>query len=137
VDLPPPPGPAAVLVADDSDQVRAMLGLALGKKGLMPYLAATGHEAVEQFLRHQDEVRAVLLDVNMPGLDGPRALAQIRWADPAVPCCFMTGNPEPYDAEDLMALGRIDAARRRALGEAADDKSGLDDYLTSCHFNAT
>jgi CheY-like chemotaxis protein len=107
VDLPPPPGPAAVLVADDSDHVRALLGLALSKKGLMPYLAATGHEAVEQFLRHQDEVGAVLLDVNMPGLDGPGALAQIRDADPAVPCCFMTGNPEPYDAEGLMALGAV------------------------------
>jgi CheY-like chemotaxis protein len=84
-----------------------MLGVALSAKGLMPYLAATGHEAVEQFLRHRDEVRAVLLDVNMPGLDGPGALAQIRDADPAVPCCFMTGNPEPYDAEDLLALGPV------------------------------
>ena len=103
----PPPGPAAVLVADDSDSVRAMLGVALCDKGLTPYLAATGHEAVEQFLRHQDEVGVVLLDVNMPGLDGPGALAQIRDADPAVPCCFMTSNPEPYDAEDLLALGAV------------------------------
>ena len=107
MDLPPPPGPAAVLVADDSDSVRAMLGVALCKKGLTPYLAATGHEAVEQFLRHKDEVAAVLLDVNMPGLDGPGALAQIRRADPAVPCCFMTSNPEPYDAEGLLALGAV------------------------------
>ena len=103
----PPPGKAAVLVADDSDHVRALLGVALCDKGLTPYLAATGHEAVEQFLRHQDEVGVVLLDVNMPGLDGPGALARIRRADPAVPCCFMTGNPEPYGAEDLLALGAV------------------------------
>ena len=107
MDSQPPPGQAGVLVADDSDHVRAMLGVALGKQGLTPYLAATGHEAVEQFLRHRDEVRAVLLDVNMPGLDGPGALAQIRDADPAVPCCFMTGDPEPYDAEGLLALGAV------------------------------
>ena len=107
MDSPPPPGQAAVLVADDSDHVRAMLGVALCAKGLAPYLAATGHEAVEQFLRHKDEVGAVLLDVNMPGLDGPGTLAQIRQADPAVPCCFMTGNPEPYSAEGLMALGAV------------------------------
>ena len=107
MDSPPLPGQAGVLVADDSDQVRAVLGLALCDKGLRPYLAATGHEAVEQFLRHQDEVGVVLLDVNMPGRDGPGALAQIRDADPAVPCCFMTGNPEPYDAEGLMALGAV------------------------------
>jgi len=107
VDSPPTPNQAGVLVADDSDHVRAMLGLALCDKGFTPYLAATGREAVEQFLRHKGEVGAVLLDVNMPGLDGPGALARIRQADPAVPCCFMTANPEPYGVEDLLALGAV------------------------------
>jgi DNA-binding NtrC family response regulator len=68
-------------------------------------VAADGQEAVETFLRNRDEVRVVLLDVNMPHLDGPGALAEIRRADPAVPCCFMTGYSDRYSAEELMALG--------------------------------
>jgi CheY-like chemotaxis protein len=68
-------------------------------------VAADGHEAVAMFLQHRDEVRVVLLDVNMPGLDGPAALAQVRRADPAVPCCFMTGYSDRYTADELLALG--------------------------------
>jgi DNA-binding response OmpR family regulator len=105
VSVQPSAAPPGVLVADDDEHIRFLLRLALRHAGFDPLLAADGREAVELFLRHKDEVGAVLLDVNMPGLDGPGALAQIRQADPAVPCCFMTGDPEPYDAEDLMALG--------------------------------
>jgi CheY-like chemotaxis protein len=101
----PSSGPAAVLVADDDEFVRAMLGLALRQAGFRPLVAADGHEAVETFQRHQDEVRVVLLDVNMPGLDGPGALAQVRQIAPQVPCCFMTGYSDRYSAEALLALG--------------------------------
>jgi DNA-binding response OmpR family regulator len=93
------------LVTDEDAHVRAMLSLALRQAGFRPLLVADGHEAVETFLRNRDEVRAVLLDVNMPGLDGPGALAQVRQTDPQVPCCFMTGYSDRYAAEDLMALG--------------------------------
>jgi DNA-binding NtrC family response regulator len=103
----PSSSPAAVLVADDDEYVRAMLSQALGQAGFRPLLAADGHKAVELFRRHKDEVRAVLLDVNMPGLDGPGALAETRRADLAVPCCFMTGYSDRYAAEDLMALGAV------------------------------
>jgi CheY-like chemotaxis protein len=49
----------------------------------------------------------VLLDVNMPGLDGPTALAWIRRIDPQVRCCFMTGFSAEHSAEELMALGAV------------------------------
>jgi DNA-binding NtrC family response regulator len=84
--------PPGVLVADNNDYVRAMLGVALRQAGFTPHLAGDGREAVGLFLRHKDEVRVVLLDVNMQRLDGPGALAQIRQTAPQVRCCFMSGG---------------------------------------------
>ena len=97
--------PPGVLVADDDENIRFLLRLALRQAGFNPLVAADGREAVAMFLRHRNEVRAVLLDVNMPGLDGPGALAQIRQIAPQVPCCFMTGHSDRYSADHLLALG--------------------------------
>ena len=95
----------SILIADDDEFVRTTLDLGLRQAGFRPLLAAGGREAVALFRRHQDEVRAVLLDVTMPGLDGPGALAQIRQIDPQVPCCFMTGYSADYSAEGLLVRG--------------------------------
>jgi DNA-binding response OmpR family regulator len=94
-----------ILIADDDKHVRDLLGLTVLRAGFHPLVAAGGREAVELFRRHKDQVRAVLLDVNMPGLDGPGALARIRRIAPQVPCCFMTGYSDRYAEEALRALG--------------------------------
>jgi CheY-like chemotaxis protein len=96
-----------VLVADDDAAVRTLLGLALRQAGFTHHLAANGREAVDLFRRHRGEVGLVLLDVRMPVLDGPGALAEIRTLDPAVPCCFMTGFAGGYCGEDLLGLGAV------------------------------
>jgi DNA-binding response OmpR family regulator len=97
--------PSCVLVADDDENICFLLGLTLGQAGFAPLVVADGCQAVELFVRHKDEVRAVLLDVNMPRLDGPGALAQIRRIAPQVPCCFMSGYSGGHSEEELLALG--------------------------------
>ena len=101
----PSAAPPVVLVADDDENIRFLLRLTLRQAGFHPLVAADGHEAVELFLRYKDEVRVVLLDVYMPGLDGPSALAQIRQIAPQVRCCFMSGHAAHYGADNLLALG--------------------------------
>jgi CheY-like chemotaxis protein len=101
----PSVAPFSVLVADDDKHIRFLLDRTLCQAGFAPLVAADGHEGVEMFRRHRDEVRVVLLDVNMPGLDGPGALAQIRQIAPQVPCCFMTGYTDHYGVDNLLALG--------------------------------
>jgi CheY-like chemotaxis protein len=99
---PPRPRPL-VLVVDDDPFVLAMLEAALRGHGLAVETAPCGEAAMSRFLARPADV--VLLDVTMPGTDGPATLAALRALDPAVPCVFMSGHPGPYTAEELLALG--------------------------------
>jgi CheY-like chemotaxis protein len=94
-----------VLAADDDPGVLQFLGFAFRQWRVPHLLAESGAEAVALFHRHRADVALVLLDVRMPGLDGPAALAAMRALDPAVRCVFMTADPHPYTDADLLALG--------------------------------
>jgi DNA-binding NtrC family response regulator len=105
VNVQPSAAPPGILVADDDEHLRFLLGLTLRQAGFDPFMTGEGHQAVELFRRYRYRIQVVLLDVQMPRLDGPGALAQIRQIAPQVPCCFMTGHAAHYGADNLLALG--------------------------------
>jgi len=101
-------GPPGVLVADDEAHVRALLDAVLRRAGMRVWLAAGGGEAVELLREHGGAIDVALLDVRMPGLTGPEALARMRELRPGLPCVFMTGHAGPHDEAELLALaGRV------------------------------
>ena len=91
----------AVLVADDDSFVRTMLRIGLQGYGFKIYLASNGQDAVEIYRQHRDDIDAVLLDIRMPGLDGPQALEALRLLNPEIHCCFMSGETGKYSAKSL------------------------------------
>lgn len=94
-----------VLVVDDEEAVRGVLNVALGQLGFVVWSAGTGQEALDLYCRHGAAIDVVLLDVRMPGMDGPRTLAALQRLNPRVRSCFMTGDPGPYSEEGLCGLG--------------------------------
>jgi two-component system cell cycle response regulator len=76
------PGGGRVLVVDDSPVNRIVLTKALSADGHTPLMAEHGLEALE-LLRSEDEpgVDVVLLDLEMPELDGYETLARIKADD--------------------------------------------------------
>ncbi len=98
-------GKPRVLVVEDQMAVRSLLEQALRHHGLEVALAAGGEEALEFFRQHPGMVDVVLLDVHMPGMDGPQTLAALRQIDAAIPAVFMSGCTGKYSAEDLRQLG--------------------------------
>jgi CheY-like chemotaxis protein len=94
-----------VLVVDDEPLVRILLQRGLERDGFEVWLAANGREAIEVYREHRDQIDVVLLDVRMPGLDGPQTLDALRELDPEVRACFMSGNPGAYDPEELLRRG--------------------------------
>ena len=123
--MPPEERPAEpcpeVLVVDDEALVLRLLEMALPQHGLAVRQAGGGAEAVAVYRRHRGSIGVVLLDVRMPGLDGPQTLAALRAIDPGVRCVFMSGDTRGYSAEQLLGLGaaRVVAKPFRCLAELA------------------
>jgi DNA-binding response OmpR family regulator len=100
-----PSRPPGVLVVDDDESVRAFLAAGLAASGFAVWAAADGFEAVAAVRDHGPAIDLVVLDVRMPGPDGPETLRGIRALDPDVPCCFMTADAGSYTEEDLLGFG--------------------------------
>jgi DNA-binding NarL/FixJ family response regulator len=83
-------GPLRVVLADDQAMVRAGLALVLGAEPDITVVAeaADGAAAVVAALRHAPDV--VLMDVRMPGVDGPEGTRRLRATDGAPPVLALT-----------------------------------------------
>jgi CheY-like chemotaxis protein len=102
-----PAAKPGVLVVDDEPLLLAVLDAGLQQRGFTVWLASNGVQALQVYQAHAAEIALVLLDVRMPGLDGPQTLAALRRLNPSVRSCFMTGNLGLYTPEELSALGAI------------------------------
>jgi CheY-like chemotaxis protein len=95
-----------ILIIDDEADIRRIANLALGRVGLMEVLEATS--GVEGLRKAEDNhPDAILLDVMMPGLDGPSTLAALR-SNPAtanIPVIFLTAKAMVSELSRLRALG--------------------------------
>jgi DNA-binding response OmpR family regulator len=94
-------GLPVILVVDDDPTILTFLRLVLPQEGFAVLTASNGADAIDVFRRARYWIAAVLLDVRMPGLDGPQTLTALREIDPQVPCCFMSGDTGEYSAQEL------------------------------------
>jgi CheY-like chemotaxis protein len=94
-----------VLIVDDVVLVRQVLRAGLRCHGFAVRLAGDGQEAVELYRREHDTIAIVLLDIQMPGLDGPAVLTALRTIQPNIRAFFMTGDPGRYSEEGLLTTG--------------------------------
>jgi signal transduction histidine kinase/ActR/RegA family two-component response regulator len=78
---PLPACPPRVLVVDDMETNRFLLEVFLRRNGFEPALASGGEEAVRMATRERFD--AILMDLQMPDIDGYTATQRIRAAEPA------------------------------------------------------
>ena len=102
---PQPSRQHGILVVDDDAGIRELLNSWLMKQGYGVWVAATGAEAIDHYTHYRDAISVVLMDVNMPGMDGPQTLAALRELDPQVCCFFMNGRVSNHTEAALVALG--------------------------------
>jgi two-component system OmpR family response regulator len=98
----------SILVVDDDPDIRRMAALSLERiGGFRVRLAAGGEEALGAVGEEAPDV--VLLDVTMPGTDGPATLEALRklpgGAD--IPVVFFTATSNAEEARRLVALGAL------------------------------
>ncbi len=98
-----------ILYAEDAADIREIAKMALELiGGFTLELCSSGLEAVEKGPGFAPDL--ILLDVMMPGMDGPTALARLREipALAGTPVIFMTAKVQPQEVAALRALGALD-----------------------------
>jgi two-component system, cell cycle sensor histidine kinase and response regulator CckA len=93
------PRSGSILVVDDEPLVRATASRMVQHLGYEFVLADDCDTAIASFRERGDEIRAVLLDMTMPGRDGVATLRELRRIDPTVKVILMTG----FDERDSLA----------------------------------
>ena len=95
-----------ILIADDSAVVRSVLKDAFASTPDLEIVAVArdGAEAIEQF--DPDEIDVVILDVEMPNVDGIAAAADIRQRAPDVPIVMFSAHTDQGARATIDALSR-------------------------------
>lgn len=127
-------GAVRVLVVDDEENLRHMLGLALSKDGHHVWTAGSGHEALE-VLGGPERFDVCVTDVRMPGMDGlvfvekasrlpeaPTLIAMSAYGDEALAIEALRRGAfdymrKPFEPADLSLKLKLLSERRR-LGQA-------------------
>ena len=91
-----------VLVIDDEDAVRTVIGRLLGRQGYRVLLASSGAEGIALFDQHAAEIKLVVLDWHLPGDPGERTFDELLSRNPKLRVVLVTGD---HDA-DLGANAR-------------------------------
>jgi CheY-like chemotaxis protein len=95
-----------LLVIDDDDHIRELARLALERVGGHSVVTAESGAAGLELAR-SERPDAVVVDVMMPGMDGPETVRRLR-ADPAIadiPVILLTAKVQPSDTARFGDLG--------------------------------
>ena len=96
-----------ILVVDDEPSVREVLVTYFrqdyGPRGYVVETATNGKEAIAAVERNRPAL--ILLDIEMPGMDGVAALRGIRAIDASIPIIMVTGNESARVAGEVIKDG--------------------------------
>ena len=127
-----------ILVVDDDEKICQILGIYLRSKGYEVTACKNGANAIQAFADNQSEL--IILDVNLPGMDGFSILGQLR-KNSSVPVIMLTARSgvddrvraldlgaddyvvKPFDCRELLA--RIRAVFRRSNAEQRYSKQSM------------
>ncbi len=124
---PPEPLPRAdrsrrVLVVDDGELNREVARHLLEQRGHVPMLVKSGEEALEAVAREDFDV--ILMDVQMPGMDGVQTTRVLRERGSRIPVVAVTAHAMKGDRERFLAAGMdgyvSKPVRPRELHEAVE-----------------
>ncbi|MCB5160437.1 diguanylate cyclase [Marinomonas algarum] len=102
-----------VLIVDDTNTDRLLLKMYLSKLGYEVLEADNGQSGIDLFMSHVDELDLILMDVNMPGLNGFDTVKRIRdiqrqhqqeW----LPIIFLSASARDDDIEEGILAGGDD-----------------------------
>ena len=97
-----------LLLADDSITIQKVVNLTFADEGIEVVTAGDGDSAMQRFVEIKPDL--VMVDVNMPGMDGYRICELIKQDAETkhIPVILMVGSFEPFDEEEARRVGADD-----------------------------
>jgi two-component system chemotaxis response regulator CheY len=118
-----------ILLVDDEAHIRKFVGLILKQLGTPRLLEATsGQEAIAVYQAENPDL--VLLDINMPVMDGIETLKKLREIDPEALVVMLTSLASRSNIENALALGAANYIRKDTPKE--EISKALRETIASC-----
>jgi DNA-binding response OmpR family regulator len=95
-----------ILIVEDDDAIATGLSLNLKLAGHNPTIAADGAAALAVVADHDFDL--ILLDINLPGMNGLEVLASLRESDNLVPVIVVSAREGEFDKVAALRLGADD-----------------------------
>jgi CheY-like chemotaxis protein len=98
-----------VMCVDDDAGIRELYGALLGQNGYQVIAATSGRHALHVFESKEKEIDAVILDYEMPGMNGLELAAWLKQRHPKLPVIMISGSdPEPQQMAPFVdvAMGK-------------------------------
>lgn len=92
-----------ILVVDDDKDLRSIVKGVLLFEGFQVLEATNGFEALECLKNEKPDL--VILDLNMPEMNGIEAIVEINAINPSVPIIILTGERDMLEIPDALRLG--------------------------------
>lgn len=109
-----------VLLVDDEVDFLEVMEERLVARGIEVSTSSTAEEALERIDR--DLFDAVILDLQMPGMDGLEALKRIKERRPEIQVILLTGHATVEKGVEAIKLGAMDFVEKPADLEALSEK---------------
>jgi CheY-like chemotaxis protein len=100
----------AILYVDDEPDIREVASIAFSlDPGISVRTAESGREALAALREPSYHPDVVMLDVMMPGMDGPATLAEIRKlpGHEETPVVFITARAQSHELAGFLKLGAV------------------------------
>lgn len=133
-----------ILVADDEERIRKIVGDFLKKEGYAVLEAEDGDSTYEIFSTRKSDIDLIILDIMMPGMNGWEVCRKIRESS-TVPVIMLSARSEEFDeltgyesgADDyvtkpfspIILVKRVEALLRRVSSPSADYEEEFSDLI--------
>jgi DNA-binding NtrC family response regulator len=109
-----------VLLVDDEMEFLELMEERLTARGIEVATSSSAEEALKKI--ETDLFDAVILDLQMPGIDGLEALKQIKERRPEIQVILLTGHATVEKGVEAIKLGAMDFVEKPANLEALEEK---------------
>ena len=94
-----------IMIVDDDSLVGSLVERALTGEDYRVITACDGFQALEMYKKFQTQIHLVLLDLNMPGMNGMAVFQELLMLDPQVRAILTTGFIEEKRLKEMLAKG--------------------------------